>query len=203
MLHLRSILQMGQFESALEEIRKARQLDPLSPIIHTQVGSVLYIARQYSDALDHFREGLGLEAEFPLAHFILGYTLEALGAYDEAVIEYERSQTGLGNRAEFIACIGRINALTGNRRQALRAISDLNQLSRLHYVQPSLIALIYTSLGDKESAFQWLEKAFTERDEDLCLLKVDPRLESLRGDQRYRSLLSRIGVAEQELEPPE
>src|SRR5215831_9598284 len=104
------LAEIGRFDIAIEEIRKARQLDPLSLIIYAQVGSILYLARQYKEALNHFRQGFGLEEEFPLAHFILGYILEALGAYDEAIMEYQRSQTGLGNRAEFIACVGRINA---------------------------------------------------------------------------------------------
>jgi hypothetical protein len=68
-------------------------------------------------------------------------------------------------------------------------------LSNSQYVQPSLVALIYASLGDKDGAFHWLEKAFAQRDEDLCLLKVDPRLDSLRDDTRYRHLLGRIGLA--------
>jgi DNA-binding winged helix-turn-helix (wHTH) protein/tetratricopeptide (TPR) repeat protein len=188
------LAEMGRFGHAIEEIRNARLLDPISPIINAQVGSVLYLARQYKRALDHFRNGIGPEPEFPLAHFILGYILEALGEYDQAVTEYQRSQTELGNRAEFIACVGRINALTKNREQALAAIANLIQLSSMQYVQPTLIALIHASLGDKDSAFHWLEKAYAERDEDLCLLKVDPRLDSLREDRRYTSLLIRVGL---------
>ena len=188
------LAEMGRFDLAIEEIRIARQLDPLSLIVYTQVGSILYLARQYEEALNHFRKGFGRELEFPLAHFVLGYVLEALGDYDNAVLEYQKSQTDLGNRAEFIACIGRINALANNRERALQSIAKLKHMSSLQYVQPSLVALIYASLGDRDGAFRWLEQAFAERDEDLCLLKVDPRLDGLREDIRYRNLLRRIGL---------
>jgi hypothetical protein len=67
---------------------------------------------------------------------------------------------------------------------------------RASRVQPALIALIYAALGDKDEAFEWLERAYAVRDEDLCLLKVDPRLDSLRADARFKSLLERVGLAD-------
>jgi hypothetical protein len=79
--------------------------------------------------------------------------------------------------------------------QAFCAIDELIHLSESQYVQPTLIATIYAVLGDTDEAFQWLERAYVERDEDLCLLKFDPRLDSLRGDPRFDSLLQRVGLA--------
>lgn len=137
-----------------------------------------------------------MDADFPLAHFALGYALEALGKYEDAESEYQHSQGGLGNLAEFTAYVGRIHAFSGRREEALHAIDELEQLSEVHYVQPTLIAIIYAALGNTDEAFRWLERAYTERDEDMCLLKVDPRLDSLRGDPRFLSLLQRVGLAD-------
>lgn len=61
-------------------------------------------------------------------------------------------------------------------------------------MQPNFIALVYAALGDKDEAFQWLERAYKEHDDDLALLKVDPRWDSLRGDPRFMSLLQRVGL---------
>lgn len=69
------------------------------------------------------------------------------------------------------------------------------RLPRKRCVQSSFIALIYTALGHKDDAFQWLERAYTEHDDDLALLKVDPRWDGLRGDPRFGSLLERVGLA--------
>jgi tetratricopeptide (TPR) repeat protein len=144
--------------------------------------------------LNHFRTGFGLEDDFPLAHFVLGCIQEALGEYDAAVTEYERSQGGLGNRAEFIACVGRVNALRGKRNEAFRAVQELEQLSRSQFVQPTLFALVFAALEDKTEAFDWLEIAFAKRDEDLSILKVDPRWDCLRGDQKFKELIKAVGL---------
>ena len=189
------LAQVGRSNEALAEINRALRLDPLSLIINSQLGSILYVARRYEEAAEQFRKTLELEAGFSVAHFILGYVLEALGQYEDAIREYRYSQGGLGNQAEFSACVGRAHALSGRREQALQAVHELKRLSAERYVQPTLFVLIHAALGDIDGAFGWLEQAYTERDEDLCLLKVDPRLDSLRDDPRFTSLMERVGLA--------
>jgi len=90
--------------------------------------------------------------------------------------------------------MGRVHALCGRRDQAFLAINELNRLSAEHYVQSSLAALVYLALDDRDNALRCLEQAYEERDEDLCLLKIDPRFDNLRGDPRFDSLLCRIGL---------
>lgn len=189
------LAEVGRSHEALAEIKRAQAIDPLSLIINSQLGSVLFLARLYDEAVEQFRKTLDLDTDFAVARFVLGFAYEALGKYKDAVREYQHSQGGLGNLAEFTACVGRIHALSGRREQAFQAIDELKRLSEARYVQSNLIALIYTALEQKDEAFHWLERAYTERDEDLCLLKVDPRLDSLREDPRFLSLLQRVGLA--------
>jgi tetratricopeptide (TPR) repeat protein len=137
---------------------------------------------------------LRLDGKFPVANVCLGLVYEAQGKYDYAVDAFKRAQRGL-NIPELPACFGRIHALSGNRDKALEIIDELVRLSRKRYVQPNFIALIYAALGDKDQAFQWLEKAYTDHDDDLSLLKVDPRWDCLRGDPRFDSLVERVGLA--------
>ena len=188
------LAEVGRPSEALKEITKAHALDPLSLTINSQFGSIYYMARRYEKALQQLRRTLEFDSNFAVTHFILGYVLEALGEYEEAVQEYHYSQDGLGNRAEFVACVGRVDAFSGRRKQAFCAIDELKSLSQSSYVQPNLIALIYAALGDNDEAFRWLERAFRVQDEDLSLLKADPRWDVLRGDRRFRGLLRRVGL---------
>ncbi len=189
------LVEVGRFDEGLTEIKRAQSLDPLSLLINSQLGSLLYLTRRYDEALEQFRKTFELDPNFALARFVLGNVYEVLGKYEDALREYQHSQVGLGNLPEFKACVGRIHALCGRREQALHAIDELRRLSEACYVQSNLIALIYTALGQEDEAFQWLERAYAERDEDLCLLNVDPRLDSLRADPRFISLLERVGLA--------
>jgi DNA-binding winged helix-turn-helix (wHTH) protein/tetratricopeptide (TPR) repeat protein len=186
---------IGRSNEALVEIKRAQEIDPLSLPMNAARGSLLYIARQYDEAIEQFHRTLALDATFAVAHFCLGYAYEAQARYVEAVTSYRRSRRGLGNIPELSGCLARIHALSGEREKALEVVAKLRRLSKKHYVQPYSIALIYTTLGDKDEAFQWLESAYAEHDEDLFLLKVDPRLDNLRTDPRFKSLLQRIGLA--------
>lgn len=187
--------EFGRFDEALAEIKKAQALNPISLIINSQVGSLLYVSRRYDEAVEQFRITLEMDPDFAVAHFCMGYAFETQGKYESAVMAYQRAQNELGNLPELLACLGRVYALTGEIEQARQTIDELIRLSGERYVQPNFIALIYTALGDKDEAFNWLERAYEERDEDLGLLKVDPRLDSLRADPRFTSLLQRVGLA--------
>ena len=188
------LIERGRTTEALLAIRRAQTLDPLSLMINTSVASILYLSRQYDKAIEQAYRTLELDADFAVANVCLGLVYEAQGRYDNAVAAYRHARRGL-NIPELPACFGRIHALSGNKEKALAVIDELVRLSRKRYVQPNFVALIYTALGDKDEAFEWLEKAYTERDDDLSLLKVDPRWDCLRGDPRFDSLLERVGLA--------
>lgn len=88
-----------------------------------------------------------------------------------------------------------MHALSGRRDKALDAVRELKRLSKEQYVQSYFVALIFAALVEKDKAFQWLERGYAEHDDDMGLLKVDPRLDSLRDDPRFESLLQRVALA--------
>ena len=188
------LAELGRFNEALEEINVARAIDPLSLIISSQLGSVLYLARDYDQAVIQFRKTLSLDEDFGVARFVLGYVYETLGEHDAALREWKQSQKTLGNLPEFISCVGRISAFRGNKIDAYYAIEHLKELSCSTYVQPNYVALVFAALGEYDQAFEWFERAFVERDGDLSLLKVDPRMDCLRSDPRFINLLQRVGL---------
>ncbi len=69
-------------------------------------------------------------------------------------------------------------------------------LSQRGYVPSWGFALVYTAMGDKDRAFEWLDKAYDERPSDLAWIKADPRMDPLRSDPRYHELLLRMGLPE-------
>jgi DNA-binding winged helix-turn-helix (wHTH) protein/tetratricopeptide (TPR) repeat protein len=184
----------GQSEEALIEIEKAQRLDPLSVTIAFCAGSVLYLARMYEPAVQQFRRALELDPEFAVAQFCLGNVREAQGRYEEAASEYRCTQSKLGRSPEVTSSLGRIQALLGKKDEAQAAIDELLRMSADGYVQPIFIAVIYSALGDKDRAYDWLERAYDAHDGDLCMLGVDPRLDNMREDPRFMSLLQRIGL---------
>jgi TolB-like protein/tetratricopeptide (TPR) repeat protein len=185
---------MAQFEDALAEIERARDLDPDSLIIDQAVGRLLYLARQYDRAISHEQKTLDVDPRFVAARFRLGQAYVQKAKFAEAIAEFQEALTLSPGRARFIAALGHSYALSGRHEEARQRISELQDLSRQRYSSPSNIALIYIGLGDRDSAFKWLEKGYEERSSWLVFLKVLPEFDPLRGDPRFLDFLRRVGI---------
>lgn len=186
---------LGRFPEAMEEINRARELDPLSLIINTDVGHILYLSRQYDRAIEVYRKVLDLEPNYSTARLRLGEACEQKGMYEEAIVEY-RKALGISKDPTTEAWLGRTYAVTGQKDKAHRI---LDELKKLHQRDPHWffqIATIYEGLGEKDQAFEWLEKGSEPEAGNLTLLKVDPIVDGLRSDPRFGILLGRIGLAE-------
>ncbi len=87
-----------------------------------------------------------------------------------------------------------MRSLAGERSKALNVLDELKALSKQGYVSPLDFAVVYTGLGDRNSAFQWLEKAYKERTMRIQELP-EPLFDSLRSDPRFPDLMRRIGLS--------
>ena len=188
------LMSAGRFDEALAENRRAQELDPLSIPINMTLGWVLLNARQYDQSAEQLRKTLEMDQNFALAHHRLGLVYEQQGKYAEAVDEFKQVVNLLPGKPLGIAALAHAYALSGKRAEAQKALAQLQELSRQRFVSPTFIALIYVALGDKEQAFAWLEKAHNENDANLARLKVDPRFDTLRSDQRFNDLVRRVGL---------
>jgi tetratricopeptide (TPR) repeat protein len=92
------------------------------------------------------------------------------------------------------AAIGYVQGVSGRRREALETLAELKRLTKERYVTPYGVALVYAGLGETDQALRWLERALEDRSHWLVWLKLDPRLDTLRSDRRYRSLLQGVGL---------
>jgi TolB-like protein/DNA-binding winged helix-turn-helix (wHTH) protein len=187
---------LGRRAEALAELTRANQLDFGPSAAHTEA-HVYFQLRDYQNLLEASRRGV---ASFPnewVEHEFLGIGYEGTGKLPEAISEYQKAvelsngdQNARGSLAHAFAAIG-------NRAEAEKILSDLEHASKDSYVSPYVLAAIYAGLGEKDKAFQHLEKAYDERSLDLSWnLKADLRIDNLRSDQRFQELARRVRLPE-------
>jgi len=186
-------LSRGSAQNAVEEMAKAEELDPLSQIIMMAHAWVFYMTRQYDRAIVQFRRTLAAHPGFWLAKGWFGLACGRKGMRSEAVAECTQAVELSGGIPLMEAALGCVQALSGDREEALKTVGRLREVSRQRYVMPYVFALIHASLGQQEQALDWLEKAYDERGNLLCYLSVDPAFDDLRSHPRLKDLLRRIG----------
>ena len=184
---------VGRFDEAFVEIDRARQLDPLSLIIATDRGAILYFSRQYDPAIEQFRAVLDMEPNFPRAHMLVFAYVEK-GMYAEALADVEKWQRSDDNPWSWMM-LAYVYGRSGQQVKAGAALKELEKSSRRGKVGPLSIAVAYIGMGDKEKAIAWLEKAYAERSISTAL-KVDAIYDPLRSDPHFRALLRRVGLAQ-------
>ncbi|MEE9466651.1 MAG: tetratricopeptide repeat protein, partial [Candidatus Neomarinimicrobiota bacterium] len=186
------LLAMGRFDEAMVEIRRAQELDPLNLMYSTFEGFILFFARQYDLAISQLRKPLEMDPNFVPAHMFLSMCYTAKGLYKEAKAEVQIIEELAGEAYSFPY----ISVLVSSRSEALEAINTLEKFSGQIYVGGVHYATVYASIGEMDQAFQWLEKAYEQRDNWLQYLKVAPRWDPIRDDPRYADLMRRMNFPE-------
>ena len=183
---------LGRFDDAIGEGKRAVELDPLSLVINTDMGSDYYYARRYDEAIAQLRKTLEMDPGFYIAHLVLGQVLDAKGARDAAIVECQKAR-GLNDDPSVLGVLARAYGLSGNKMEAEKILDQLEKLSQERYVSAYSFALIYLGLGDKEEALRWLEQSYQDRaGSDIGFIRVDPLLDPLRGDPRFEALAEKI-----------
>ncbi len=184
---------MQRFDDAITELKRAQELDPLSLIINTDLGYAYIFAGQYDKAIEQLRKTLEMDQSFYYAHWCLGLAYEMKGAFREAQGEYEKALQ-LNDDPYIVALLGHLFATSGDEDQALKALRQLEEISRQRYVPPYSFAIVYAELNQKDQAFQWLEKCYQERCIQMIGIKFDPLIKNLRSDPRLAELGRRVGI---------
>jgi TolB-like protein/class 3 adenylate cyclase/Tfp pilus assembly protein PilF len=183
----------GRFDEALEEMKKALTLDPLSYSINTGIGHVLYLSRKYDLAIDQYRKVVESDPAFVPARLWFGRPYMQKGMFKEAIQQSEEAVKLANESTVSLATLGQAYASAGNKGDARKILDRLLERSKKQYVPSYWIALVQMSIGNKDEAFAWLEKAYNERSSWLVWANVEPRFDTLRSDPRFTSLLVRIG----------
>ncbi len=182
----------GRPDEAVREMKRALELDPLRVDLSNQLGVELVFARRYDEAIEQFHQSLELDANSVVAHFYLSALFAAKGMEREAAEEAIKGLNAAGEASQ-ASKFERIYKASGYRAAQRfldqRAIED--ELKRPR-PDPWTLAYTYPRLGQKDKAFEWLEKAYQERSVGLLQLRVDPDFDNLRSDPRYKDLVRRI-----------
>jgi tetratricopeptide (TPR) repeat protein len=158
------------------------------------VGTILYFARRYDEAIAELADTLELAPDFGPARILLGRVYVAKGMTDRAAEELERAHGLMGSRPDVITPHAYVLAKAGRRREALALLDDLRRISKPRDPAPIRVALVHIGLGDADRAFEWLQKGVEAHDWQMALLKVEPAFDGLRSDPRFTGLVDRVDL---------
>jgi TolB-like protein/Tfp pilus assembly protein PilF/tRNA A-37 threonylcarbamoyl transferase component Bud32 len=185
---------VGRVSDAIAEVKRALDLDPLSPIVNSDLGWYLLYAGQQAEAIAQFRKTLNLDSNSVSAHRGLGIASSEAGQHDEAIAELKRAMLLSENSPVVMAHLGAAYAKQGNRTAATGVLTELQSMASRQYVPASAPAIVYAALGERGLALDWLEKAHDEHDFAIIQIEVAPWFRSLRGEDRFQRLVTRLGM---------
>ncbi|HEX2450581.1 MAG TPA: protein kinase [Gemmatimonadales bacterium] len=185
---------LGRHEEALSEIKQAQQLDPLAVPVNRAVGWILYFSRRYDLAIEELRKALAMNPDFLGARLVLWWVYVAQGAYDQAISDIRREVERPGLRTVKKLTLAFACASGGNKEEATGLLWELEPKLAEDNRLALLSAMLFTALGEKDRAFEQLERAYQQREPGLLFLKVAPWVDPLRSDPRYAALAEKVGL---------
>ncbi|HQR33635.1 MAG TPA: protein kinase [Blastocatellia bacterium] len=190
-----NMIEEGRVDEAIAAMTRARDLDPLTLFNGSTLAWGYYLARRNDEAIAQLQKMIGMEPNFFVARFTLGLAYEQKGMYEQAIAEFNEAQRIDPESWVPSAFLAQVYAIKGNRAEVQRRLEELKRNALQKHVDSYNIGVIHAALGEKDQAFEWLEKAFQAKSEELMFIKVDPRIDSLRSDARYADLLRRLKLA--------
>lgn len=180
-------------QAAIDEWRKAKEVDPLSLIVGANFGYALVVEGKTGEGIDMIRTVLDMDGGFLAGHVYLACSYIVSGMNAEAA-EEAKKLLALSRDGVHISAAMCIYARTGHREEADRLFNQLLKRAETEYIDPWQIAIGYSGLGQKANALEWLEKAVNEKSAQTVYSKALPWLDSLHGDHQFELLCSRIGL---------
>ena len=184
---------MQRFDESIAQGKRAVELDPLSLVVNLELAINYGYARQSDQAIQQFHRTLELDQNWYAAHQYLGWAYEAKGQLREAIAEYQKARE-LNDDPYVLGFLVHALAASNRRDEAVKVLGQMNELAKQRYVPAYGFALAYAGLGEKDQAFQWLERSLQDRAWDITYLKVDPLMDNLRADPRFADLVKRVGL---------
>jgi TolB-like protein/Tfp pilus assembly protein PilF len=193
------LTEVGRTDEAIAEMKKALELDPLSPMYNTILGYIYYCARQYDHASQQDDKAIGLAPDFFIAYYQRATLLSQLGQYPDAITELTKSRLlAKDSRTKLAATadvsLRRAFAADGARGFWREIQREDEEGDAYHNLGAFDLPQAYAHLGEKENALKSLEEYYEKRNALMSLLKVDPAFDALRSDPRFVSLLRRMGL---------
>jgi eukaryotic-like serine/threonine-protein kinase len=188
------LLPLRRFDEAIAASRKAMELDPLSPLTHTNLGIIYLMAGQLDRAVEQHRHALLLDPHYWMANLRLGWTYISMGKFEEAIQALETAAQLVVQGAYALGLLGLAYARAGRIYEAQKLLKELAEQEKKTYVLPSAFARIYLGLGEIDKGFDWLEKAVQERDVLIYTYLITSIFDPLRSHPRYHALLRTMNL---------
>lgn len=190
-IYLRS---MGRLEEAMAENKRAQQLDPLSPIMVAAIAPLYNLKGDLKSGIEEVKKVIEMDPNFPLAHGYLGLAYLKQGREQDAITELQKAVELSGKSSEQLSFLGYAYGVIGKRAEALAVLRQLEERYARRESPAMFPAAVYVGLGEKNQAFDWLERDFQARTGLLVFITFYPHYDTLRDDPRYTDLLRRIGL---------
>jgi serine/threonine-protein kinase len=183
-----------QHDQALAELEEAERLNPLDLQLKTQIGYVHFFHRNVDRAVEQFEKVLAVEPTFAFAHYALGDACTQTGQFERAITEFNHAIALAGRSVNYVGVLGYAYGRSGNRDRARDHLEELTARAAHGYVPAMWSALVHLGLSDLEGVFTSLDRAFEERDGSLILITAALEFDPVRADDRFKSLLGRMGL---------
>ncbi|HQZ95025.1 MAG TPA: tetratricopeptide repeat protein [Pyrinomonadaceae bacterium] len=186
----------GRTNEAVPLITRAQEIDPLSSVIHSEVAVIYLVQNNYQAAIETCLKIIELDPAFSNAYQYLGLSYFKVGRNAEALTTLEKAVELSKRDGEKLRYLGYGFAIEGKRVQAYSILKELEEKYVKKEANGRDVASVYAGLGEKDKAFEWLEKDFQTKAGEFSPMTWEIPFETLRGDPRYKDLLKRMGLPE-------
>jgi serine/threonine-protein kinase len=186
----------GRIDEAAATIKRGRELDPLSSVIGVNVGRMYQIQNKHEAAIETFLKVIELDPNFPAALQYVALSYLKLGRHEEALAAAEKAVEASKRSSITVGDLGFVQGVLGKRSEAINLIKELEDKYNRREAIGQYLATVYLGLGDKDKAFEWLEKDFQVRNGKLPEIRWQVQFESVRDDPRFKDLIKRMGLPE-------
>jgi len=190
-----SLNMMRRCEEALQEIRKAAELDPLTPLFQAHHGWILHCAGRDVEALRVLQAALEVHPNDYYVLRIVLYVCKAAGRPDLAIPTGEKAAAATSRRQHARGLLAFAHAQGGDREQAEKLLAEVEGDAKVDPSTGYYQALGYTVLGQYDRALQWLEDTYGEGVGILSIVNTEPCFDPLRSQPRFQALLRKLGLA--------
>lgn len=188
------LLAIGRFDESIAERKRSQELDPVSALFTTSVGWSYFYARRYDDSIEWYKKAIELDPGFIAAHNGLATVYNLKGMHAAAVDEFLKAKSLTGSKPETLQSLKQAFAASGIKGYWEKELELALEQSKQGPVGTQRMATIYTELGDKDHAVEWLEKGYEERNSLLIFINVFPTFDSLHSHTGFQDLVRRIGI---------
>ena len=183
----------GRGDEALARVQEMRRLDPAFPLLFLDESGIYYHQRDYKSLVDVGQKSVAANPEQWASHYFLAVGYEGSGRPAQAITEYQKAVELSQRNSDTTAGLAHVYATVGRKADAEKILGELQRQAKVTYVSPYMIGVIYAGLGQKDKAFEFVEKAYQERSPDISyFIKADLRIDTLRSDPRFRDLVRRV-----------